>query len=61
MKILGTTLFTMSIISWLGLLPCLIMIGVSPKSNVNQVMSVFCVMLLMLIISTIALEMFSNM
>lgn len=61
MKILGTTLFTMSIISWLGLLPCLIMIGVLPKSDADQVMSVFCVMILIMIISIIALKAFYNM
>jgi hypothetical protein len=61
MKILGTTLFAMSIISWLGLLLCLIVIGTSPKSDADQVMTVFCVMLLIMIISTIAFVMFRGM
>ena len=54
MKMLEYMLFGVSIISWLGLLLCLIVIGASPKPVADQGMSVFCVMLLFMIISTIA-------
>jgi hypothetical protein len=61
MKMLEYMLFGVSFISWLGLLLCLIVLGASPKSDADQVMTVFCVMLLIMIISTIAFVMFRGM
>jgi uncharacterized membrane protein len=58
MKIIAHTFFAMSIISWIGLLPCLIAIKILSLPYKEQVAFYFSVMLLVMGILALALVIF---